>query len=150
VRFRGGISAAGGGEFGSGFGFGLAGLDGRLGVQINNLFGVYVQPHLSFGSGSVNGVSGATGTFAITGLAELTLIDRIFVGAGGGFGLANNPSGPVAHFRLGAYPLVGRSDGSIVRKGLMVGVDTRVLFVSQGGSGLTVVQIMGAIGYEAF
>jgi len=33
----------------------------------------------------------------------VTLIDQVFVGAGGGFGIVNNPSGPVLHFRAGGY-----------------------------------------------
>ena len=124
----------------------MAGIDGRIGVQINNIFGIYAQPHLSFGGGS----SGATGTFAATALVDFTFIDRIFVAAGGGYGLANAPSGPALHIRAGAYPLVGRGDGSIVRKGLMVGVDARLIFISDAAPSYTVVQVMGAIGYEAF
>jgi hypothetical protein len=146
VRFRGGISLGGGGEFVSGFTAGLGGLDGRLGVQINRLVGVYLQPHFSAGAGSIGNVSGATGTAAATVLADFTFIDRIFVGAGAGYGLVNNPHGAAIHFRFGGYPLMKFSEIAPRRKGLMVGADLRTYFTQVG----PVVQFMAAVGYEAY
>lgn len=146
VRFRGGISVGGGGEFVSGFTAGLGGLDGRLGVQINKLVGVYLQPHFSAGAGSIGNVSGATGTAAATVLADFTFIDRIFVGAGAGYGLVNNPHGAAIHFRFGGYPLMKFSEVAPRRKGLMVGADLRTYFTQVG----PVVQFMAAVGYEAY
>lgn len=146
VRFRGGISLGGGGEFVSGFTAGLGGLDGRLGVQINKLVGVYLQPHFSAGAGSIGNVSGATATAAATVLADFTFIDRIFVGAGAGYGLVNNPHGAAIHVRFGGYPLMKFSEVAPRRKGLMVGADLRTYFTQVG----PVVQFMAAVGYEAY
>src|SRR5260370_22715128 len=91
VRFRGGISGGGGAFFGNNVTAFLGGLDGRLGVQINHLFGVYAQPHLAFGSVTERSISGVTGVAAVTAVAELTLIDRIFIGAGAGGRVLNKP-----------------------------------------------------------
>jgi hypothetical protein len=124
----------------------LAGVDGRLGVQINDLIGVYAVPHLSFGPVSVGSVSTFIGVLSATAVADVTLIDQIFVGAGGGFGVVNNPSGPVVHFRAGGYPLMGYGNNGIRRKGLMLGADMRLYLLST----VTVMQVMGGVGYEAF
>jgi hypothetical protein len=128
----------------------MYGADLRLGWQVNNLLAIYAQPHLSFGSlgTSVAGtpVSGGTGTFTGTVLGEVTLVDRVFAGAGVGYGLLNNPSGPAIEVRAGGYPLMGRGEDGIRRKGLMVGADFRSVFLS----GATGIMVMGCIGYEAF
>jgi hypothetical protein len=153
-RFRFGINATAGLERVSASGQSVSGTmygaDLRLGYQINDLIAVYAQPHLSFGSlgTSVAGtpVSGSTGTFIGTVMGEVTLIDRVFVGGGFGYGVLNNPSGPTIDLRAGGYPLMSRSDKYARRKGLMLGVDFRSVFVS----GATGILVMGAIGYEAF
>jgi hypothetical protein len=147
VRLRAGVSATAGTMLISDYSGFLAGVDGRLGVQINDLIGVYAMPHLSFGPISVGGLASIPiGVFSTTALAEATLIDQIFVGAGGGFGIVNNPSGPVVHVRAGGYPLMGHGENGIRRKGLMLGADMRLYFIS----GFTVMQVMGGVGYEAF
>lgn len=153
ARFRGGIALSAGLEsvsddFDNSVSGLMFGVDGRIGLQLNDLLGFYAQPHLSFGSLSssgAGGVSGATGTFTIAAMAEVTLADRFFVGAGFGYGVLNNPSGPMFQARLGGYPLMGRGEGAR-RKGLMVGVDLRTVFVT-GGTGILV---LGSVGYEAF
>jgi hypothetical protein len=150
VRFRGGVSATAGTMFISDYSGFLAGVDGRLGVQINDLIGVYAVPHLTFGPISVGPLSTVIGVFSATAVADVTLLDQIFIGGGGGFGIVNNPSGPVAHFRFGGYPLMGHGDDGIRRKGLMVGADIRLYFLQSAGVGITVMQAMGGIGYEAF
>lgn len=152
VRFRGGISAGGGGLFLGGYTFGLGGVDGRLGVQINDLVGIYAQPQLAIYGGSVSigsgrslpGVGGIVGGSA---LVDFTFIDHVFVGVGGGGALLNNPAAGELHFRVGGYPAVGFSRNKIQRKGLMIGADLRVFFV-QGG--LTLFSPTASIGYEAF
>lgn len=149
VRFRGGVSAVAGGMFISDYSGFLAGVDGRLGLQINDLIGVYAVPHLTFGpvstgAGAVQ-VSSVIGVFSATGVVDATFIDQVFVGGGAGFGVVNNPSGPVIHFRAGGYPLMGDGDGAR-RKGLMLGADLRLFVLS----GATVMQVTGGIGYEAF
>jgi hypothetical protein len=153
-RFRFGIDATAGLETVSASGASISGAmygaDLRLGYQVNNLFAIYAQPHLSFGSlgTSVAGtpISGGTGTIVGTVLGEVTLVDRVFAGAGLGYGILNNPSGLALEARAGAYPLMGKGEDGIRRKGLMVGVDLRSVFIS----GATGVLIMGCIGYEAF
>jgi hypothetical protein len=144
VRFRGGVSGGVGGEIVTGGTAIMGGVDGRLGVQINDLIGVYAQPHLSFGS--FGGALGFTGTFTTTAVADFTFIDQLFVGGGAGFGLFNNPTGPVVHLRAGGYPLMGHGENGVRRKGLMVSFDMRLGFIT----GDTVIYPMGSIGYEAF
>jgi hypothetical protein len=153
VRFRGGIAAAGGAEFASGFLVGMGGIEGRLGVQISNLIGIYVQPSLSFGAGEVNGGGGRTvftGTFGVSALVDFTIEDYFFFGVGGGFGILNNPVGAEIHVRLGAYPVFWRGDDGYSRGGLMVGVDARTFLLFAGSQVLPVGQIMASIGYEVF
>jgi hypothetical protein len=128
----------------------MFGLDVRLGYQVMNLLAIYAEPHLSFGSlGTGAGgvpISGGTGTFIGTALAELTLIDRLFVAAGAGYGVLNNPSGLAFEARVGGYPIMVKSDKGPRRKGLMVGGTFRSVFVD----GATGTLFMGCIGYEAF
>lgn len=153
-RFRFGINPTLGLETVSASGTSISGtmygLDLRMGWQVNNLFAVYAHPHLSFGElGTTGGgvpISGFTGTFIGTVMAEATLIDRLFVGAGAGYGVLNNPSGVAIEGRLGGYPLMGRGPDGVRRKGLMIGGDVRAVFVD----GATGTLLMGCIGYEAF
>lgn len=144
MRFRGGISGGVGGEFVFGGTAIMGGVDGRMGVQINDMIGVYAQAHLSFGS--FGGVLGLTGTFTTTAVVDFTFLDQLFVGGGAGFGVFNNPTGPVVHLRAGGYPLQGFGENGIRRKGLMLAFDMRLGFIT----GDTVVYPMGSIGYEAF
>ena len=152
VRFRGGISVGAGGYFGSyetgnaDFSATLVGVDGRLGVQINDLIGIYAQPHLSFGTGKDGAATGFTGLFATSVIADFTFFDRIFVGAGGGFGIVNNPSGPELHLRAGAYPLMDHTGKR--RKGLVLAADLRVILLDAPYS--SAVMPFVSIGYEAF
>lgn len=60
VRFRGGISLGGGGEFISGFTAGLGAIDRPVGVQSNKLVGLYLQPHVALGAGSIGSISRPT------------------------------------------------------------------------------------------
>lgn len=151
VRFRGGISGGGGAEVVLDCCIaGMGGVDGRLGVQVMDLLGIYAQLHGSFGSfGEVagNALFGLTGTVAATVLADFTFIDQIFVGAGAGYGVLNNPHGPVVHIRAGGYPYMDFGEDGIRRKGLMIGVDMRV-FITTGD--LVAIYPMAQIGYEAF
>jgi hypothetical protein len=151
LRFRGGVAFTLGGEFVSSVDFSalMFGIDGRLGVQINNLVGVYVEPHLSFGSaGGVSGLGATTSTFAALAMVDFTLFDALFFGAGVGYGIFNSPKGAAIGLRVGGYPVKSVSDDKPRRKGLMLSLDTRIVFLD-GGYG-TGAQVMGAIGYEAF
>jgi hypothetical protein len=153
-RFRFGIAGVAGLDSVSATGVSISGpmfgLDLRLGYQINDLIAIYAQPHLSFGSLSadVQGavISGATGTFVATVLGEATFAERFFAGAGFGYGVLNNPSGLTLHLRAGVYPLMSRATNGPRRKGLMIGIDFRSVFID-GATGLL---ITGGLGYEAF
>lgn len=146
-RFRFGIAGALGGEFVEGLSGLMIGLDLRTGVQINHLVGVYLQQHLSFGKlSNDSGASGMTGTYVATLMGDVTLSDRLVVGAGIGYGVLNNPSGFALALRAAYYPLLSVSPVAPRRKGLMVGLDLRTVFTDVG----TGVVITAGVGYEAF
>ena len=153
-RFRFGVNGAVGLESVSADGASVSGAmfgaDVRLGWQFSHLLAIYLQPHISFGSlGMSSGgatISGGTGTFIGTVLGEATFLDHFFAGAGVGYGVFNNPSGFALDLRAGGYPLMGHGDDGIRRKGLMLGVDFRTVFLD----GATGILFMGTVGYEAF
>ncbi len=153
-RFRGGISAGGGLMFftaASSFGnasatFGIGGLDGRLGVQINDLIGVYVQPQVGV-YGASAGVGGLAGGAA---LIDFTFIDRLFVGVGGGGVILNSPGAGEVILRVGGYPAMGFGADKVRRKGLMLGIDMRIFIAPSGGATLVAPSPTFNIGYEAF
>lgn len=123
------------------------GTDVRLGAQINNLIGVYAQPTLGYYSANGYGALAAGGLLGLTVAADVTLIDRFFVGAGIGYTVYNNPGGVSPLLRIGGYPLMSRSEGKARRKGLMLGVDLR--FTSLDGLKMIVMPTFN-VGYEAF
>jgi len=151
-RFRFGINAMVGPETisqdGASSSATMFGVDLRLGWQLNDMFAVYAQPHLSFGT--FGGLLGSTGTYVGTVMGEATFMDRFFVGAGLGYGVFNNPSGFAIEARAGGYPLMGFGAEGGRRKGLMVGVDFKNVFLSQNGVSANGMMITGTIGYEAF
>jgi hypothetical protein len=121
--------------------------EARIGVQFNHLLGVFATPHFvvaTFGGGAFN----TSGILAITGDADVTFLDHFYVGAGGGFGIVNNPAGPVLHLRAGGYPLVARGENGYRRKGLQIGFDMRNYFLAAPNN--TATELTGCIGYEAF
>jgi hypothetical protein len=153
VRFRFGVSA-GAGFFTAESEFGAAKVSCtyyggvlRLGAQINNLIGVYAQPTLGYYTADVPGGLAAGGLLGLAVVADATLIDRLFVGAGIGYTVYNNPAGFTPILRVGGYPLMGRSEQDPRRKGLMVGADLR--FTSLEGL-KTIVMPTFNLGYEAF
>ncbi|MBW2458625.1 MAG: hypothetical protein JRI68_29270 [Deltaproteobacteria bacterium] len=169
ARFRGGVSAAFGGLIGSegplDYSGVLGGVNGNLGVQINDLIGIYAIPHLAFGSITASAtvanttveVSEGWLAVAVTAMVDFTFIDQIFVGAGGGATAhaatctnCDGLTGGVLQFRFGGYPLMGFGDDGIRRQGLMVGADMRINFLSSNGQSITLIQPMATIGYEAF
>jgi hypothetical protein len=139
-------------EIGSGPSSGLSGVlggaDWRIGAQINDDYAVYFDTHLSFGTAHIGATSGVTGNFAEAVMVERTFVDRYFVGAGAGYGVLNNPSGPLFQVRGGWYPLMSVDNGRARRRGLMVGVDLREYFA--GANIGTVSQISVALGYEKY
>jgi hypothetical protein len=165
-RVRGGISVDGGGAFGSHFTLGLVTVSGRLGLQINDLVGVYAMPYAWFGSGSTTPYGDGSAWAGVGGdaVVDFTLQDRFFLGAGAGgswsnaltvYGSGGNGlAGPEILARVGVYPLVRRAARGSARRGLMVGVDVRPRFLTELGEAVgvntTVFELMGTIGYEVF
>jgi hypothetical protein len=149
MRLRNGFSFSAGEEFGSGpssgFSGQLYGADWRIGMKINEDYAVYLQSHLSFGSGHIGGASGATGNFAGAIMAERSLPQRLFVAGGAGYGVLNNPSGPLAQARVGWYPM--EHQGGVARR-LNVALDARWYFA--GDAIGTVTQLAMTIGYDRF
>jgi hypothetical protein len=155
-RLRAGISVGAGGLFaGGGYGVGLAGVDGRIGVQINNLVGVYAQPYFVGGDGSYAAGSGSVVSFGADAVIDFTLASRFFIGVGGGgggtlFKQGNGDSGQLI-FRAGFYPIVVRRFRRPGRGGLMVGLDVRPIFLTGFGNGeVSLVQATANIGWELF
>jgi hypothetical protein len=152
ARLRTGIDLTGGGLFLNGIGVGLVGLDGRLGVQLNNVFALYGQAHFVFGDGTAPallGVSGGTEVFSLTAVADFTF-RQVFVGFGvGGAYFGYEPyASPEALFRFGFYPLERRHRWGR-RSGLMIGADLHLEYVPHGG-GDAYLEPMFLIGWEAF
>ena len=155
MHLRNGFSVSAGEEFGSGPSSGFSGQlfggDWRIGMKINNDWAAYVQSHLSFGTGKIGGASGVTGNFAAAIMGERSLPQRLFVGAGGGYGVLNNPSGPLGQLRAGWYPMEHASTSSEAVRRLNVALDARWYFASQNGVSVgTVTQIAFTIGYDRF
>jgi len=153
VRFRFGVSGGPGlftakTEVGSQkASFTYGGIDLRFGAQINDLLGVYGQPTLGYYSSGDADVLAIGGLLGLAVLADVTLVDRVFVGAGVGYTVYNNPAGVSPILRVGAYPLMGESAKTVRRRGLMVGVDLRVTKVE---AIKTIVMPTLNVGYEAF
>lgn len=153
ATLRNGFSLSVGQEFGTSnigneFSGQLYGVDWRIGMQINKAIGVYLHSHLSLGSISNNNVSGYTGNFATAITGEYTLPMRVFLAAGAGYGVLNNPSGPLVGFRVGYYPFETTSSEKARR--LNIALDTRLYFVSAGAESITMKHIAVSIGYDRF
>jgi hypothetical protein len=157
-RLRFGIDATAGAEIVSAPGWTtqsdpMYGLDLRLGWQLNDLLAVYAQPHLSIGPRRGDFAVGSvapgtiTATVVATAIVEATFLDRLFIGAGPGWGALNSPSGLTIEGRFGGYPLMVRGSSGVRRKGLMIGADVRAVFLEASTTGTL---LMACIGYEAF
>jgi len=123
------------------------GTDLRFGAQINNLIGVYAQPTLGYYTANGSGGLAAGGLLGFAAIADATFLDRLFVGAGLGYTVYNEPAGITPIFRIGGYPLMSSSDQKARRKGLMAGIDLR-LTTPDGLK--TIVMPTFNLGYEAF
>lgn len=153
TRFRFGVSGGPGfftvkPESGTGkVGFAYGGVDLRFGAQINDLVGVYGQPTLGYYSAGDTQFLAVGGLLGLAAGVDITLIDRVFVGAGIGYTIYNNPAGVSPLLRVGVYPLVSRSAAKVRRKGLMLGADLRVTKLADLKS---IVMPTLNLGYEAF
>ena len=156
ARFRGGIDLTGGGILLNGYTVGVVGVEGQLGVQVNNLLGFYVQPHLVFGGGQYTAgpvsASGFDGVFGVTGLVDFTFDNRVQIGGGGGVaytGVNNFYASPVLEGRFAFYPVENHSRGGR-RRGLMIGADIRFIYWTVPGDALMLMEPTAFIGYQAF
>src|SRR4051812_28329357 len=116
MTLRNGFSLSAGQEFGTtiqmqDFSGQLFGVDWRIGMQITPAIAVYLDSHLSFGTVAPNsgGGGGVTGNFASAVIGEYTLPMRVFLGGGAGYGVLNNPNGPLVQARIGYYPFKNTS-----------------------------------------
>ena len=150
---RNGFSLSIGQEFGTtdagqSFSGQLYGVDWRIGTHVTDAISVYLHSHLSFGTvgpdqGSGGGV---TGNIAGALVGEYMLPFRAFVGAGAGYGVLNNPNGPLVEARAGYYPFKTNATGKARR--LNVALDSRWYMV--GSPYGTVTQISISLGYDRF
>jgi hypothetical protein len=151
---RNGFSLSVGQEFGTtdagqDFSGQLYGFDWRIGWRVNAPISVYLHSHLSFGTVGPNkaqGAGGITGNFAGAIVDEYMLPMRIFAGAGAGYGVLNNPNGPLVEARAGYYPF--KTDATGKARRLNVAVDARWYMV--GSPYGTVTQISLSLGYDRF
>jgi hypothetical protein len=146
--FRNGFSLSAGQEFGgdrdiSGT---MLGVDWRIGTHLSEPVSVYLHSHLSFGSATENGGanSGVTGTMAAALVGEYRLPMNLFVGAGAGYGVLNNPNGPLVEARVGYYPLKTSATGKVRR--LNVALDYRMFMADQGYGNVNHIAI--SLGYD--
>lgn len=151
LRMRNGFSLSLGQEWGSGPSEGLSGqlygFDWRIGAKINSALSVYLQSHLSFGTASIGAASGVTGNFASAVVGEYELPMRLFFAGGAGYGILNNPSGPLVKLRAGYYPFEKSGAGKARR--LNVALDARWYMTGEMSAG-TVTHIALTLGYDRF
>lgn len=126
----------------------LYGIDWRIGARFTEAISAHVHSHLSLGTASVGGSSGTTGNFAAALVGEYTLPMRLFFGAGAGYGVLNNPNGPLVEARAGYYPFAHSGPGKARR--LNIALDARWYFVDDAGTGITVTHLALSLGYDRF
>ncbi len=127
----------------------MFGVDWRIGLKVSPSIAVYADTHVSFGEVSAGPEKGYTGNLAAAVIGEYTLPQRIFVGGGAGFGVLNNPSGPLVQARAGWYPLAKSFDGAPIRR-LNVAIDMRLYFAEANGASYDVKQFSLTLGYDRF
>jgi hypothetical protein len=144
-RFRGGIALEGGALIVPGsFSVGLAGVQGQLGGQINNNWGVYAVPSFDIVFGSVGGIN-----LGAAIMVDYTLDDTLTFGVGPdtdafvAFG-ASNGTGSVAggalygaRLHFGWNPALSHETYRARRKALTIGVDVRLMGGGVGGATVT-------------
>jgi len=135
ARFRGGVAAEAGALVVPGVvTVGVAGVQGQIGAQVNNLVGVYAVPTFDIVFGRVGGVNLA---FAV--MVDFTLDDTFTVGVGpdvGAFAAIGGGSDTVSGAGGALYggrlhfswnPVLSREGSSGRRRALAIGADLRVL-----------------------
>jgi len=170
ARFRGGVALEGGALIVPGiFSVGVAGIQGTMGVQINNLVGVYAVPSFDIVFGSVGGVN-----LGAAFMVDFTLLDDaitvgggpdvdLFAAFGGGSGSLTAVGGALygARLHFGWNAVVSHDESRPRRKALTIGADVRLLGGGAGfatttstsasaGGGTFVLAPMLTVGYTAF
>ena len=169
ARFRGGVALEGGALIVPGaFSVGLAGIQGQMGAQINNNWGVYAVPSLDIVFGAVGGLN-----LGAAVMVDYTLDDSItfgvgpdvdaFVAFGGGGGSVSAAGGALygARLHFGWNPALSHETNRARRKALTIGVDVRLMGGGVGGATVTTngssasastfaLMPMLTIGYNAF
>lgn len=164
-RFRWGITLGGGPMVGGYTGFGL-GISGRVGMQIDPMFGVYAQPIALAAIGAQAGFDNAevtaAGLVGVGVLADITLGDIFFIAAGpqvltggvGSSGVVSNADGTTTTIEASTGPFFGVATRAGVvlgskkptrRSGFSIGVNMPIVF-----AGEAVILPMVFIGYERF
>jgi hypothetical protein len=169
ARFRGGVALEGGALIVPGvFSLGMAGIQGTLGAQINNNWGVYAVPSFDIVFGHVGGVNLG---FAV--MVDYTLDDSLTFGVGpdtdallafgGGGGTVSAFAAALygARLHVGWNPALSHEVNRPRRKALTIGLDVRLLgggaafatvsnSSSSAGGGTFALLPMLTIGYNAF
>ncbi|MEP7124695.1 MAG: hypothetical protein ABJE95_27450 [Byssovorax sp.] len=169
ARFRGGVALEGGALLVPGvFSLGAAGVQGQLGCQINNNWGVYAVPSLDIMFGSLGGLN-----LGAAVMVDYTLDDSLtfgvgpdtdaFVAFGGSSSSVSAAGGALygARLHFGWNPALSHEGTKGRRKALTIGVDVRLMgggaafatvssSSSSGGGGTFVAFPMLTIGYNAF
>ncbi len=131
VRFRGAIGVEGGAlVLPDIVTLGYGGASSQVGIQINNLVGVYVVPQLNIVFGQAAGLQLGTAM-----VVDFTIDDIVSVGAGpevsifAALGSNTVAAGAFVGGRLHAavYPLLDKSANGINRQALAIGMDVRFL-----------------------
>ena len=144
-RFRGGVALEGGALIVPGsFSVGLAGVQGQLGGQINDNWGVYAVPSLDIVFGAVGGLN-----LGAAVMVDYTLDDSLtfgvgpdvdaFVAFGGGSGTVSAAGGALygARLHFGWNPALSHETNRARRKALTIGVDVRLMGGGVGGATVT-------------
>jgi hypothetical protein len=161
TRFRGGVGLETGaivvtaGADGA-VAIGTGGIQGQLGVQINNNWAVYAQPNIDFlfaagGTFGLNVGGAVLGEYTFSG-APISIGAGPSTGAliaiGDGQAFATAPFyGAKVHFAV--YPLMNRDDGGR-RKALYLALDLNAQAFPQAGPSVLLFSPLASIGYQAF
>lgn len=170
LRFRGGIALEGGALVAFDVvTVGAIGLQSQLGVQVNDLVGVYLVPSLDVAFGDVGGVS-----LAAALIVDFTVLDGlltfgagpdvgVFAVVGGSSSKAQANGGALygARLHFAVNPIRKRPADSSRRRGLAIGFDLRLLGGHTGNAtvsttrasaseGNFVLSPMLTIGYQTF
>lgn len=152
ARIRGGVSLDGAILIEDGVLDAGPGVSGRLGAQIDDRLAIYAQPSLTLGVATPGVILDLAAIF------DVTLADRVALGAGGGFvfgAISRNDfdasygsfTGGALHGRVAVYPLMVRSEGG-GRQGLGISLSLRAAFAFEPLPPL-LTPVLG-VGYEAF